>query len=121
MTDTMRHTRPLSLVEVEERILNVIDAMETASEEYEDLAREAALSEADYKRDVARTKLAVIQHGDKMTVGERDAKVDAMTADAHKQHLLATAARNSKREYLTTLRSHLDALRTLNASIRGQV
>lgn len=119
MTD-LRHTRPLSQVEVEERIQRVIEAMETETEEFDDIAREAAEAEADYRRDSAMALLAVIQHGDKMTVGERDARVDVMTADVHKRHLIKQAARNSKREHLQTLRAHLDSLRTLNASIRQQ-
>jgi DNA-binding transcriptional ArsR family regulator len=119
MTD-LRHSRPLSQVEIEDRIQAVIQRMEDDTEEYDDIAKAAAEAEADYRRAAAMAKLAVIQHGEKMTVGERDAKVDVMTADAHKAHLITTAARNSKREHLQTLRAHLDALRTLNASVRGQ-
>jgi len=119
MTDT-RHTRPLTQVEVEERIAHVIDAMEIHTEEYDTLARDAAEAEADYRKQAATAMLAVIQHGEKMTVGERAARADLYCADEHRTHLIATAARNSKREYLLTLRAHLDALRTLNASIRGQ-
>jgi pyruvate kinase len=116
----LRHTRPLTQVEVEERIATVIEAMETHTEDYDDLARRAAEAEADYRRQSATALLAVIQHSDKMTVGERGARADLMCAAEHKEYLIATAARNSKREYLLTLRAHLDALRTLNASIRGQ-
>jgi hypothetical protein len=119
MTDT-RHTRPLTQVEVEERIAHVIEAMEIHTEEYETLAHNAAEAEADFRRQSATALLAVIQHGEKMTVSERQARADLYCADDHKKHLIATAARNSKREYLLTLRAHLDALRTLNASIRGQ-
>ena len=120
MSDGLRHTRPLSQVEVEERIQAVIERMEDETEEYDDVARAAAEAEADYRREAAMAKLAVIQHGAKTTVGERDAKVDVMCAPAHKHHLITQAARNSKREHLQTLRAHLDSLRTLNASIRNQ-
>lgn len=119
MTD-LRHTRPLSQVEIEDRIQAVIENMEKSTEEYDDLAHDAAVAEADYRKHSAMARLAVIQHGDKMTVGERDARVDVMTADAHKDYLVRTAARNSRREHLQTLRAHLDALRTLNASVRIQ-
>jgi hypothetical protein len=116
----LRHTRPLTQVEVEERIATVLEAMELHTEEYEDLARNAAEAEADFRKQSATALLAVIQHGDKMTVAERQARADLYCADDHKAHLIATAARNSKREYLLSIRAHLDALRTLNASIRGQ-
>jgi len=116
----LRHTRPLSQVEIEDRIQSVIESMERATEEYDDLAHDAAVAEADYRKHTAMATLAVIQHGEKMTVGERDARVDVMTADAHKDHLIKQAARNSRREHPQTLRAHLDALRTLNASVRIQ-
>jgi len=99
MTDT--HTRPLS-------------------EEYDDLADAAAEAEADFKRAQATATIDIADAGLKMTVGEREARVEMISNDAYRTHLVATARRNAKREYLQTLRAHLDALRTLNASIRGQ-
>lgn len=120
MTDT-RHTRPLAQAEVECRIQEVMERLERETEAYDDLAREAAETEADYRKQSAIAVLAVIQHGERMTVGERDARVVTMTADIHKTYLIKQAARNSKREHLQTLRGVMDALRTLNASIRGQV
>jgi hypothetical protein len=120
VSDGLRHTRPLAQAEVEARIQRVIEAMERHTEDYDDIAHEAAVAEADYRKERAMTLLAVITHGDKQTVGEREARVDAACAEAYKRHLTTTAARNSKREYLQTLRAHLDALRTLNASVRAQ-
>jgi hypothetical protein len=119
MTDT-RHLRPLAAVEVEERIQQVMEAMESATEDYDALAQSAAEAEADYKRDYARAVLAVIQHGEKMTVLEREARVTLHSADAMRHHLIAQAARNSTREHLLTLRSHMEALRTLASNIRAQ-
>lgn len=120
MTDT-RHLRPLSLVEIEERIQIVMDELESETEAFDEIAREAAEAEADYRKQSAMAMLAVLQHGEqKMTVGERAARVDTMSADAHKEFLIKQAARNSKREHLQTLRGIMDALRTLNASVRGQ-
>jgi len=115
-----RHTRPLSQVEVEERIQFVIERMESETEEYDDIARKAAEAEADYRYEAAHALLAVIEHGGKMTVSEREARASLLTGPAHKTYLITQAARNSKREHLQTLRAHLDSLRTLNASIRGQ-
>ena len=120
MTDTYRQLRPLSQVEVEERIQVVIERMERDTEEYDEVAHAAAVAEADYRLESGRAMIALIQHGEKMTVGEREARVNVMTADSHKNYLIRLAARNSKREHLLTLRAHLDSLRTLNASIRQQ-
>jgi hypothetical protein len=120
VTDT-RHLRPLSLVEIEERIQVVMTELEAETEAFDDIAREAAEAEADYRHQSAMAMLAVLTHGEKkMTVSERAARVDSMTADAHKTFLVRQAARNSKREHLQTLRGIMDALRTLNASVRGQ-
>jgi len=119
MTD-LRHTRPLSQVEIEDRIQDVIEEMERATEEYETMSKDAAEAEADYKNRFARATLAVIEHSEKMTVGEREARVTIMCKDEHKTYLVTQATRNSRREYLTTIRAHLDALRTLNASVRNQ-
>ena len=119
MTD-LRHTRPLSQVEVEERIQAVIEAMESTTEDFDAIAKEAAEAEADYKRQHAMGVLAVINHGEKMTAAQRDARIDLHCADVHKRYLVTQAARNSCREHLLTLRAHLDALRTLNASVRNQ-
>lgn len=117
----LRRTRPLTQVEVEESIARVIEEMESHTEEYETLSIQAAEADADYKRKSAHALLAVIEHGQKMTVAERMARADLMCNDEYRTHLITVASRNSKREYLTSLRAHLDALRTLNASIRGQV
>lgn len=120
MTNTA-HTRPLSQVEIEQRILRVIDEIEERAEEFEDLANAAAEAEADYRRDAALTLLACIQRADhKMTVDERSATVDAAVTASHRKYLTTQAARNSCRESLLGLRGHLDALRTLNASVRAQ-
>lgn len=113
------HSRPISQVEIEHKIIDIIETTEQATEEFEDLSRDAAEAEADYKRKQAHATLAVIEHG-KMTVGEREARVTLMCADEHRHFLVMQAARNSKREYLLSLRGHLDALRTLNASVRNQ-
>jgi len=120
MTDT-RHLRPLAAVEVEERIQQVMEAMESATEDYDALAQSAAEAEADYKRDYARAVLAVITHGEgKMTVLEREARVTLHAADALRHHLICQAARNASREHLLTMRSHMEALRTLASNIRAQ-
>lgn len=121
MSDGLRHLRPLAAVEVEERIQGVMESMEAATEDYDVLLNTAAIAEADYKRDYARAVLAVIEHSEtRMTVLEREARVALYSADALRQHLISQAARNACREHLLTLRSHMEALRTLASNIRAQ-
>lgn len=120
-TDYRRRTRPLSQVEVEDRIQSVMDRMESETEAFDDIAKAAAEAEAEYRRQCAMATLAVIEHGEKkMTVSEREARVHSMTSDAHKTYLITQAARNSAREHLLSLRDLMHGLQTLNASIRAQ-
>ena len=116
----MTHTRPLAQVEIEERIIAVIEQLELQTEEYDDISRKAAEAEADYRKLHAMTMLGIIQHGEKMTAYERSARCELATAESHRRYLIRQAARNSRRESLLSLRDHLDALRTLNASVRAQ-
>lgn len=120
MSDDRRYTRPLSAVEIELRIQAVIDELESATERFDDLAKHAAEAEADYREAHAICLLEVANTGIKMTVDERNARVDAQTSEEYRVHLITQAARNSAREGLTSMRYHLDALRTLSASVRGQ-
>lgn len=119
MTD-LRHTRPLTQVEVESRIAHLVDAMEEATDTFEDLARKSANAEADFRKHSALAIIAQIQHGEKMTVGERTARAEVMSSDDHRAYLIARAARDACREHLTTMREQLNALRTVAANIRGQ-
>lgn len=113
--------RVLSQVEVEERICRVLDALESRTEDFDQLAMTAAELEADYRHEYATTLLAVLNSAtEKSTVGERQAKAEALTGRTHRKWLVAQAARNSCRESLTSLREQLNALRTLCANIRAQ-
>jgi hypothetical protein len=115
----------LTRVEVEMRICRLTDALEERTEDYQRLAQAAAEAEAKYRAHHAMCTLAIIngshdQNGrSKMTVDERAARADAAANDEYRTFLIATAARNSCRESLLSLRANLDALRTLAASIRA--
>jgi hypothetical protein len=106
--------------QVEAHLEALMVAMEDATAAFADIARRAAEAEADYKRDRDYATIALIEHGSKMTIPEREARVGAHTEDARRAYLLATAAKDSGREHLTTLRYRQDALRTLGANIRSQ-
>lgn len=111
----------LTQVEVEERICNVLEALEERTHDFDDLAKQAAEAEADYRRIAALTMLAVIDRHQKMTAQERTARAEATTVDAHRRYLLTRAARDSCRESLVSLREQLNALRTLAANQRALV
>lgn len=111
----------LTRVEVESRICRLTDALEERTEDYRRLSHAAADAEAKYRAHHAMCTLAIINGASdkKMTVDERAARADASSNEEYRTFLIATAARNSCRESLLSLRTTLDALRTLAASIRA--
>lgn len=107
--------------EVEEQIMDLSHRLEHETYEYAELSDIAAVAEADYKILSAR---AMIQFAAdpaiKVTSAVREAKVDRHCAEQLRAWKLAEARRQSKRESLLSLRSRLDAMRTLSANIRSQ-
>ena len=80
------------------------------------LAIDAAKKEADYKSNWAKEYLSA-----KGSIKEREAwadyKLDQMAFD----YKIAEALVKTKRESLLSLRTSIDAMRTLNANVRVQV
>lgn len=107
---------PISQVEIEQELLRLIDALETETEKFEVLAIDAAKKEAEYKSNWAKEYLAA-----KGSIKEREAwadyKLDQMAFD----HKISEALVKTKRESLLSLRTSIDAMRTLNANVRVQV
>ena len=107
---------PISHGEIEEELLRLINALETETEKFEVLAIDAAKKEADYKSNWAKEYLSA-----KGSIKEREAwadyKLDQMAFD----YKIAEALVKTKRESLLSLRTSIDAMRTLNANVRVQV
>jgi hypothetical protein len=107
---------PISQVEIEQELLRLIDALEAETEKFEVLAVDAAKKEADYKSNWAKEYLSA-----KGSIKEREAwadyKLDQMAFD----YKIAEALVKTKRESLLSLRTSIDAMRTLNANVRVQV
>ncbi|RPI07878.1 MAG: hypothetical protein EHM63_07095 [Actinobacteria bacterium] len=103
---------------VEERISNVISALERRTDEYDKLCQQAAESEADYRKEYAQVMIGQLTLTERGTADLRKYRTDRATADLHRTMLLHAASRNSCRESLVSLREMLNALRTLAASLR---
>jgi len=112
----MNRSRPISQVEIESEIMRMISLLETETENFEQLAQDSAAKEAAYKSEWAKRYL--IADG---AVREREAKAEVFLADMMYDHKIAEALVKAKRERLLSLRSSIDALRTLNANVRAQV
>src|SRR5262245_56084329 len=120
MTDTLTSKHVLTPVEVERMIGNALRRLDEATTDYAEVNEKAAKAEADYRKAQAVKTLAILRHGEFASAKERDARIDLECSDEREAHLLLEAARNSAREHLNTLRTRVEALRTISASVRGQ-
>lgn len=116
---------PLTQVGVEREIMRLSDAMETATEELAKHADEAAIAEVDYKVGFAKAILkAGLQQGSgrngKMTEGDKDATATVECEDLLRARIISEAKHEVDQEKLRTMRSRIDALRTVSANIRAQ-
>lgn len=114
-------TRSLVLAQVEDELMRLSDALERETHAYDALAIAAAEAEADAKYAVAVITLQSYDAEPKgPTVALRQARIDAATTDELRRWKIADARRGAKREMLLSLRSRMEALRTLAASLRVQ-
>jgi hypothetical protein len=108
---------PLSLGEVEERILRLCEALEEESERYADLAAERADAEADFKY---RHSRAFIEQNGKIPVATKEAVAQMRAANDFRRYRLLEARERATQSKLTSLRAQLEALRTIAANVRFQ-
>lgn len=111
-----RRTAPITQVEIEHELLRLMDALEDETEAFETLAEDAATKEARYKHAWASEYIAA-----KGSIKEREAWADYRLENELFHFKIAEALLKAKRERLTSLRSSLDAMRTLNANVRTMV
>lgn len=112
----MRNGKPISQIEIEEELIRLIGMLEEETEAFEILAEDAAKKDALHKANWAKEYL-----GAKGSIKERESWADYKMADESFDYKIAEALVKSKREKLTSLRTSIDALRTLNANVRSQV
>lgn len=114
----MQYSRnnPISQVEIENELLRLLSMLEEETEAFEKLCEDAAKKEALYKSNWAKEYLAA-----KGSIKEREAWADYKLSDDSFDFKISEALVKAKREKLTSLRTSIDALRTLNANVRAQV
>lgn len=111
-----RRNQPISQVEIEEKIMEMMEALEEETEAFERLCEDAAKKEAIYKSSWAKEYLSA-----KGSIKEREAWADYSLADQIFDYKLSEGLVKAKREKLTSLRTSIDALRSLNTNVRMQV
>jgi hypothetical protein len=107
--------KPISQVDIENELVRLMDMLEEETEAFETLAVDCAKKEALYKSNWAKEYLSA-----KGSIREREAWSDYKLSDESYDYKIAEALVKSKREKLTSLRTSIDALRTLNANVRTQ-
>lgn len=111
-----RRNDPISQVEIENELLRLMSMLEEETETFESLAEDAAKKDALYKANWAKEYLSA-----KGSIKEREAWADYKLSEESYDFKISEALVRSKREKLTSLRTSIDALRTLNANVRSQV
>ena len=112
----MNFRGPISQVEIEQRLLYFLDELESETEAFESLAEDNAKKEARNKASWAKEYLSA-----KGSIKERESWADYKMADEQFEYKISEALLKSKREKLLSLRTSIDAMRTLNANVRVQV
>jgi len=116
----MTSSHVLTPTDCERMIGNALRKLDEATHDYADISQKAAQAEADYRKAQGFKTLAILKHGEFDSAKERDARIEFELSDEREVYLLLDAARNSAREALNSLRTRIEALRTISASVRGQ-
>jgi len=111
-----RRSEPISQVEIEFELLRLIEMLEEETEAFEQLAVDGAKKEAIHKGNWAKEYLSA-----KGSIKEREAWADYKLEESSYMCKIADALLKAKREKLLSVRTSIDALRTLNANVRSQV
>ena len=109
-----KRNSPISQVEVESEIMRLMELLEEHTEAFEQLAEDSAKKEALYKSNWAKEYLSA-----KGSIREREAWADYKLSDESYDYKISEALVKAKREKLISLRTSIDALRTLNANVRS--
>jgi hypothetical protein len=102
--------------EIENMLARALKRLDEVTHEYRDIEMAAAEAEADYRRAKGVKALAIIRSN--LPAKERDARIELELDEERRAHLAAQATLHSQRELLTTIRTRIEALRSLNASVR---
>jgi hypothetical protein len=112
---TSTRTTPISQVEIENELLRLLSVLEEQTEHFEVLAVTAGEAEAQYKKRFAREFIQKVG-----TEKERASWAEWTVAEDSKSYRIADGLMRAGREKLLSIRTSIEALRTLSASVRSQ-
>ena len=97
-----------------------LEALESIVDEIRQAGRDAAIKEATYKVEYAKSRLTVKSTAlEKLTVSNIEAEATIQCEKVYLDHLIAQNHFTSVREALRALQSKIDGYRTLSASHRA--
>jgi hypothetical protein len=108
--------RPLSQVELEEKLREYAQLLEDVTDDYAEALRDAAKAESAWKK----AESSVYLRG-KGTQKDREAKARYDTMDLFEEHKAAEAVVKALQARMNAYRETIGALRTLNSNVRAQV
>lgn len=111
----MPFDKPISQLEIETSIVRLVEELEEETENFAVVSRDHAKKEAHHKTKWAQTYLKVDG-----SVKERESWAEYENSDSLFDVKIADALMRAKREKLLSLRTSLDAYRTLAANVRAQ-
>jgi hypothetical protein len=107
---------PITLHEVEQRIIQLCDVLDEETERFAELSAERAEAEADFKY---RHSRAFIEQAGKVPVATKDAVAHMRAANDFRRFRLLEARERATQSKLTSVRAQLEALRTIAANVRA--
>jgi hypothetical protein len=108
---------PMTIAEVESRIVNYCEALDEETEAFARLSAERAEAEADFKYAYSR---AFMEQAGKIPVAQKEATAQMIAGQEFRAYRLLEARERATQSKLTSLRAQLDALRTIAANVRYQ-
>jgi hypothetical protein len=114
--------RLLTQGEIEQRIMAHAAELAEETERYSVVAENAATAEADYKQAYAIALVHVANEtaDRKTSAADREAHAQIATGDKLRVWKITDARLRASKESLTSIRTSMDALRTLSANVRAQ-
>ena len=115
-----RPQRLLTQGEVEAELIRLSDALENETVRFAHVAERVAETEADFKRQFFGQVLVSVNNDRRMTVGERNARAHLAAEDAYRISKIYEARLDAARQACMSLRTRIEALRTIAANVRAQ-
>jgi hypothetical protein len=113
---TFQPNRPIIQTEVEDKLQSLCDLLETNCEEYASVLGQRAEAEADYKY---RFNRSLVEQNGKVPVVTKEAIAHLKASGEYRAWKRLEAQEKGLQQTLTSIRSQLEALRTISANVRA--